>query len=411
MPLADIVVYNIGQLVTFPNKPLRRVNVEKAGILNNAGIAVRDGKIVEIGSSEWIRTRYRSLEQVNAEARLVTPGLVDPHTHLVFAGSREDEFELKLMGVSYVDILRKGGGIYRTVRVTQKADVGELATLARKRLRLMLDHGTVIVEAKSGYGLLLDHEVKMLEALKIAGKDLPVKIVPTLLAHIVPEEYAGRREEYIKHFMEIERVVAEKGLAKYVDVFCDKGVFTPEESLQILKAGISYGLRARMHADQLEYIGCSDIVREIELDSIDHLEKMPEKNARLLAERGVTAILTPSSILAMMETSRPPIDALRREGVPIAIASDFNPNNMTPVLQTVMDLSTYILGLTPLEALAAATVNAAWSLRVDGGQIVEGAPANILVWEHESYKWIGYEWGYNKVLVVIAFGTLWRKTV
>jgi imidazolonepropionase len=410
MPKVDILIYNAGQVVTFPHKPLKKVSPETAGVREGFAIAIKNGKIIDMGPSSLLRSRYDCDTCINAEGRLVTPGLVDPHTHLIFAGSREDEFELKLMGYSYLEILKRGGGIYKTVRMTREAEVSELAEKARRTLKLMLSAGTTVVEIKSGYGLLPEHEIKILEAAKEAVRGLPIRSVNTLLAHVIPEEYKDDREKYLKIFEDLIKEVAKRGLAKYIDVFCDKGAFTPEESLRILRRGIESGLRARMHADQLDYIGCSLLAEKVYLDSIDHLEKTPPENARILSLTGTVATFTPTSMLAMMEISKPRvIEELKRLGVPIAVGSDYNPNNMTPLQQTAMDLSTYLLGLTPLEALAATTVNAAWSLRVEGGQLLPDLVADVIVWDMENYRWIGYTWGYDKTLVVIVQGKIWKN--
>lgn len=408
MPRADLVIYNIGELVTFSKGPLRRVTPEDAVILRDAGIAVKGGRILEVGSSSSIAGRYEGLA-IDAGGRLVTPGLIDSHTHLVFAGSREDEFELKLSGVPYEEILRRGGGIYRTVRATRNASDDDLVARSVEVLDFMLEHGTTVVEAKSGYGLTLEEEVRLLRIIRTLDEIHPIKVVPTLLAHVVPEEYRDRRSEYVGAFAEelIPRV-AREGLAVYVDVFCDRGAFTPEESKRILMSGLKNGLRARLHADEIDYIGCSRLAAELELDAIDHLEKTPPENARLLAEKGVVAGLLPTSILALFTDARPPVKAFREAGTYIAVASDFNPNNMTPHVQLAMDVSTYVLGLTPLEALAGATVNAAKSLGLDGeyGRIAPGYRASLVIWDVENYKWIGYTWGFNKALVVIVDGRI-----
>lgn len=408
MPRADIVVYNIGELVTFSEGPLARVSVERAGLLRDAGVAIRDGVFVAVGRSGDVRFRFEGF-QVNAEGLMASPGLVDPHTHLVFSGSREDEFELKLSGVSYSEILARGGGIYRTVRATRSSSFEELLSRASRILRLMLEHGTTVVEVKSGYSLDLEGEIRMLEVARRLGGLEPVLVIPTLLAHVPPLEYRGRELDYARWFSEnLVAEVARRKLAVYVDVFCDRGAFGVEESRIILEAGLRMGLRARLHADQLSYIGCSKLAGELQLDSVDHLERMPGENARILAGRGVVATLLPTSILAMMDPARPPVKALREAGVTIAVGSDYNPNNMTPLQQTAMDISTYILGLTPLEALAAATVNAAKSLNIHDrvGAVKEGYRADLVVWDMENYKWIGYTWGYNKTRVVIAGGRI-----
>lgn len=408
MPRADLIIRNIGELVTFSKGPLRRVTPEEAVILKNAGVAIRNGRIVEVGSSASITAKYEGLA-IDAGGRLVTPGLIDSHTHLVFGGSREEEFELKLSGVPYEEILRRGGGIYRTVRATRNASDEELVARAVKVLDLMLEHGTTVVEAKSGYGLSLEEELRLLRLIGTLDEIHPIKVIPTLLAHVIPEEFKDRRRDYVEMFAEkLIPEAAREGLAVYVDVFCDRGVFTPEEAREILLAGLKRGLRARLHADEIDYIGCSRLALDIELDAVDHLERTPPENASLLAERGVVAGLLPTSIMALFTEARPPVKAFREAGVYMAVASDFNPNNMTPHVQLAMDVSTYILGLTPLEALAGATVNASKSLGLEGeyGRIAPGYRADLVIWDVENYKWIGYAWGFNKVLAVVINGRI-----
>ncbi len=412
---ADILVYNIGQLVTFRWGPLpgpRARDPRAAGIIEDAAVAIRGGRVVEVGRSAELRGRYQASVHVDAGGRLATPGLVDSHTHLVFAGSREDEFEMKLQGYSYSEILARGGGIYRTVEATRRASVEELAERARKTLLLMARHGTTVVEAKTGYGLLPEYEYKMLEAMaRLDAPGLP-RIIPTLLAHVVPREYTGRRGEYVRLFTEeiIPSAARMNPRPVYVDVFCDEGAFTVDETRTILEAGLRHGYRLRLHAEELAYIGCSSLARDYPVDSLDHLEYLPEENARLLAEKGTVATLLPSSMLAVFSEKKPPVDALREAGAIIAVATGYNPNNMTPVLATVMDVSTYLLGLTPLEALAAATVNAARGLRLEHehGRVAPGAYGDIVVWDVPNYKWIGYEWGHDKALFVASRGIIVR---
>lgn len=413
MPKADMIIYNIGELVTFnkgpqPARALR--DPANAGIIKNAAVAVRGKRIVDVGDSGRISSTYDSDICVNAGGRLVTPGLVDSHTHLVFAGSREDEFELKLQGYSYDEILARGEGIYRTVRATMEASVGELRRMVLERLILMARHGTTVVEVKTGYGLLPEYEVKMLNVLE--GLDSPgiPRIIPTLLAHVVPEEYLDKRLGYIDLFVNhvIPSAMEARVKPKYIDVFCDKGAFNVEETRRIIQAGLEVGLRARLHAEELAYIGCSGLLKEVHLDSVDHLEYLPVGNIDYIVARRTVATLLPTSMLSIFPEQKPPVDALREKGALIAIATDYNPNNMNPVLATTMDLSTYLLRLTPLEALAASTINAAWSLRVDDmhGRIAPGTSADIIVWDAPSYRWIGYEWGRDKTLVVAVRGAL-----
>ncbi len=407
MPRADIVVYNIGELVTFMDGPLARVPEERAGIVREAGVAIRSGRIIDVGPSGRIRSSYDAETSINAGGRLATPGLVDPHTHPVFDGSREDELTLKVQGVPYSEILRRGGGIYRTVRRTVSASTSRLLELLLERLELMLRAGTTTVEVKTGYGLDLDEELRHLEVVRAAFGKARQLVVPTLLAHVPPQGADARA--YAREFAStLVPEAASRGLATYVDVFCDRGAFGVEESRLILEAGLRSGLRARIHADQLAYIGCSEMAAGLGVDSMDHLERMPPENAKLLASRGIVAVLTPTSILSMIDSPRPPVEALREAGVFIALASDYNPNNMTPLVQTALQLAPYVLGLTQLEALAASTVNAARSLGLDNvvGRIAPGMRADIVVWDAENHKWLGYYWGFDLSLKVVAGGEI-----
>ena len=406
MPRADLVVYNIGELVTFHRGPQARPTPEDAGILRNAAVAVRGGRIVEVGRSSLLQARYTASQWLDAEGRLATPGLVDMHTHPVFAGSREDEFEAKLSGVRYEEILARGGGIYRTIRATRRAPAQELLSMLLERLYAMLRGGTTVVEAKTGYALDPRAELAHLEIIRRASRFTPQLVVPTLLAHVPPRE--GDRRSYIERFKAAVAEAARRGLARYFDVFCDRGAFTVDESRELLAQAARAGLRLRLHADQLSYIGCSRLAAELPIDSVDHLESMPPDNAVILARAGSVAGLLPTSILAMMQEERPPIDALREAGVPVALGSDYNPNNMTPLVQTAMQVSPYILGLTPIEALAAATVNAAASLGLErvAGRVAPGFRGDLVVWEAEGYRWLTYEWGYNKALHVVAGGVV-----
>ena len=405
MPKADIIVYNIGQLVTFRNTPYSPVSRDNAGITSNAGIAIRDGLIIDVGGSDWIRSRYSGEVLIDAEGRLVTPGLVDIHTHPLFLGSRADELELKLMGYTYREILEKGGGIYRTVEATRRGSDEELLSSLVKLLWFVARGGTTTLEAKTGYGLDFAEEYRHLRIIDRASRRAPIQVVRTLLAHVPPRD--GDRSGYVDGFRGLAARAASEGIADYIDVFCDKGAFTAEESYSILKAGLDAGLRARLHADQLAYIGCSDLALRLPIDSVEHLENMPPGNAGILAQAGSVAGLLPTSIMAMMQDERPPVGELRRHHVPIALGSDYNANNMTPLVQTSVQVAPYILGLTQIEALAAATFIAARSLGLgDRGRIAPGMRADVLVWEVEDYREIGYRWGYNMVSTVIAGGRL-----
>ena len=403
---ADILVTNIGELVTFREGPLARVDEKTAGIVRDAAVAIREGMIIDAGPRGEVEPRYSAYEVVDAEGMMVTPAFHDAHTHLVYAGSREDELELKLMGYTYAQILERGGGIHRTIRMTQEAPLENLVSQALPIARLMQNTGTATVETKSGYAVNAEGEVKMLEAAREVERITGLRTVRTLLAHVVPRDYPGDRGDYIRHFIDeaIPQVASRKRLATYFDVFCDRGAFTLEETRRLVEAALRHGFRIRLHADQLEYMGCSRLAAEYPIDSLDHLDRMPPENARLLAERGTAAVLLPTSMVSMRDfDARPPVEAMRKEGVIVALGSDFNPNNQTPRMELALDLSTYLYGLTPLEALAAATVNAAYSLRIHGetGRIAPGYRAELLVWGVENHRWVGYGWGASKVALVI----------
>ncbi len=408
----DLVIHSIRELVTFAETKPGKATEESAGILYYAAVAVDKGVIIDYGPSDEILRKYKAKREIDASGKLVTPGLIDTHTHMVFAGSREDEFEYKIMGLPYEEILSRGGGIYRTVEATRKASIEELVTRALDVLGEMIQYGATVVEVKGGYGLDSEGELKLMEAAKRASTLTPVHLVLTMQAHVVPREYKGRRREYIDYYINsILAEAAKRKLARYSDVFCDKGAFTPEETRYILEESLRLGYRLRIHADQLSYIGCSDLARDLPIDAMDHLDYIPGGNIRLLAEKGVAAGLTPTSEMAMFSPRTPPVRKLIENNVPIALGTDCNPNNMTPNIQHAMDLATYKYRITPLEALAAATVNAAYSLRLESrGRIARGYRGDIIVWRVPNHRWIGYLWGVNKVETVVIGGEkVWSK--
>ncbi|MEB3758273.1 MAG: imidazolonepropionase [Desulfurococcales archaeon] len=408
----DLVIHSIRELVTFAETKPGKATEESAGILYDAAVAVDKGVIIDYGPNDEILRKYKAKREIDASGKLVTPGLIDTHTHMVFAGSREDEFEYKIMGLPYEEILLRGGGIYRTVEATREASIEELVTRALDVLGEMIQYGATVVEVKGGYGLDSEGELKLMEAAKRASALTPVHLVLTMQAHVVPREYKGRRREYINYYINsILAEAAKRKLARYSDVFCDKGAFTPEETRYILEESLRLGLRLRIHADQLSYIGCSDLAWDLPIDAMDHLDYLPGENIRLLAEKGVAAGLTPTSEMAMFSPRTPPVRELIENNVPIALGTDYNPNNMTPNIQHAMDLATYKYRITPLEALAAATVNAAHSLRLeDRGRIARGYRADIVVWRVPNHRWIGYLWGVNKAETVVIGGEkVWSK--
>jgi imidazolonepropionase len=401
----SLLIGPIGQLVTAKSMPWRYG--DDVLIMENAGIAVDDGSIVDVGPWDRISREYDSKCRVPAEDSLVTAGLVDPHTHLLFMGSREDELELKLQGVPYEEILRRGGGIYKTVSATVNATNDELRRTLFGRLFNVAKYGTTTIEVKSGYGLLPSEEVRLLRIINNAIGGVPPDVVPTYLIHVPPRNVD--RRDYVRAVIESFNLA--RGLAKFVDVFCDEGAFTVEETREIMREAYARGFGLRLHADEIAYIGCSDLVNEFNIASMDHLLNMPEKNAKLLSSRGTVATLLPVTVLSLMTNRRPPVKALREAGVPIALGSDFSPNSWSLNMQYAMELATYLLGMTPIEVLMASTVNAAYSLGLrDRGILQPGYLADIVVWDVPNYRWLSYELGRNKVSLVIKRGNILEAT-
>ncbi|AFZ69863.1 imidazolonepropionase [Caldisphaera lagunensis DSM 15908] len=402
MVKADLIIYNIGELVYF-TEPVRKINDGNTKILHDYGIAIKDGKILEIGNSEYIKTKYESQNIINAEGNLVTSGLIDMHTHALFAGSREDELYKKLLGISYAQILKEGGGIYKTVKSTRDASFESLKNRLDKVLMNSLSNGTTTIEIKSGYGLDLENEIKMLKVINNL-KD-KYDIVPTLLAHVIPKEF--NEEEYIDYFInKIIPEVSRLNLAKYVDVFCDENVFNMQQTRKIFNQSIKYGFRLRLHADQLKYIGCSKLINEFLIDSIDHLENCPEENLEEISKTNTVIGLLPASTISMLSDNKPRIKPIKGKAL-FALGSDFSANSPMISMQTAIDLAIYYLNFTPIEALAFSTINSAYSLRLENkGTIREGYDANLLIWDLENINQLGYYWGYNRIKKIVYRGNV-----
>jgi imidazolonepropionase len=345
---------------------------------------------------------------VDATGGFVGPGFVDPHTHLVFAGDRSHEFELRNQGKSYQEIAEAGGGIMATVRATRVATVTELVALALPRLGRLLEHGVTCAEVKSGYGLTLPDELKMLEAIHDLARQQPVELHATLLcAHAIPEEYRGRREGYVDLCVrEIIPGVGRRGLARFCDVFAEDGAFTLEEARRILASAKHAGLLPRLHADQLTALGASQLAAEVGASSADHLEQITEDGIRALAQSGVVGVLIPTATLFLRQGRYAPGRRLWDAGVLLAIATNLNPGSaMTENHALALSLACLQNGLTAAEAYWAATRGAAMALRLPHhGEIVVGGPADLVVFSCASYRHLPYHLGVNHVRTVIKSG-------
>jgi imidazolonepropionase len=363
---ADFLIEHASLIATCAGSaPRRGRDQADAGLLRNAVIAARDGAIVYVGRDTDSIDLEPGAVRVDASGCVVVPGFVDPHTHIVYAGDRRHELQRRLAGATYAEIAAEGGGILSTVAATRAASAEELLASARGRLDEMLACGTTTCEAKSGYGLTTDAELKLLRVIRTLDREHAIDVVPTFMgAHDVPTEYRDRRAGYVALVTDdmIPRV-AEEGLARYCDVFCDVGAFTPEEAETILIAGKRLGLTPRVHADELAPSGGSLVAARMGARSADHLVFVDEAGADALARANVCAVLLPTAAFYLKLGRFAPARRLIDRGVPVALATDINPGGgFSPSMPFAMTLACFEMGMTLEEALVAATVNAAWSL-------------------------------------------------
>lgn len=367
--LADFLIDNADLIATCAGRGSRRGSAQREiAALPNGSVAGFEGRIVYVGSAVDAAkavTLTANAQVIHGAGCTVVPGFVDPHTHLVFAGDRRDELRRRLAGATYAEIAASGGGIVKTVSATREASEHELVRSGRQRLADMLLHGTTTAEAKSGYGLELAAERRMLCAIKTLSAGQPIELTATFMgAHEVPIEYRGRRAAYVKEIIDkMMPAVAGEQLAEWCDVFCERGVFTPEESRAILEAGVRHGLKPRIHADELALSGGSRVAAEVGARSADHLIFVDEAHARMLAERQVVATLLPSAAFFLKLGRYAPARMLIDHGVAVALATDLNPGGgFTTSMPFVMSLACFAMNLTFEEALIGATINAAASI-------------------------------------------------
>jgi imidazolonepropionase len=369
------------------------------GMIENAALGWKDGHIVFAGPQTQLPGKPDALagHVDSARGAWITPGLIDCHTHLVFAGNRAEEFELRLNGASYEDIARAGGGIVSTVTKTRAASDAELFTQSLRRARALVADGATTLEIKSGYGLDLDGEAKMLRAAKRIGGDLGISVRTTFLgAHAVPPEFAGRQSDYVDEVcIRMLPAIAADGLADAVDAFCETIAFTPTETRRVFETARALGLPVKLHADQLSDSGGAALAAEFGALSADHLEYTNESGVRAMAAAGSVAVMLPAAFYVLRETQVPPIERLRAHAVPMAVASDVNPGT-SPLLslRQAMNMACTLFRMTPEEALRGTTINAARALGFsDRGSLQAGKRADFVVWdiEHpaELCYWIG----------------------
>jgi imidazolonepropionase len=404
---ADFLLTGIGQLVTCDPA----LGEGPLGVVERAAVAAAGGRVVFAGPQAAVGDLdvAAGAVRVDAGGQAVLPGFVDAHTHLVFAGDRADEFAARLRGFGYEEALAAGGGINRTVRETRAASDAELEAAADRRLALAARHGTTTLEAKSGYGLTVEDERRSLEVLARVAARSPVEVVPTFLgAHLVPEEYAGDRAGYLD-LLEHEMLPACAPLAEFVDAFCDRGALTVEESRRVLAAGARHGLKGKLHANELGSTGGAALAAELGCVSADHLLYCEPEEAVALAAAGTVAVLLPGTSFLLRTGRAAPVQVLRDAGVTMALGTDCNPGTCyCESMQLVIALACVHGGLTPEEAVLAATDGAARALGRGGqaGRLAPGAACDLVVLAGRSYLDLAYHLGVNLARLVVKGGVL-----
>lgn len=404
----DLIIKNATELLT-----LTSMNEEPGlGIIRNGAVGVKGTRITWVGDTNRIHDEIELSPgglEIDASGKVAMPGLIDSHTHLIFAGSRELEFEQRIRGLSYLEIAERGGGILSTVEATRKASSDELFSLGKKRLDRMLSKGITTIEAKSGYGLSLEDELKILRVIKALNGAHPIDLVPTFLgAHTIPGEFKNDRTRYVDQVVQemIPKVAAE-GLAEFCDVFCEEKAFSLEESKTILEAGKRYGLKPKIHADQLSSGGGAELAADVGAYSADHLEYISSAAITRMAEKGVTAVLLPGASFFLSMKKYPPAREMIEGGVSVSLATDFNPgSSMTESLPLMMTMGCTLYKMLPGEVIQATTIHAAKSMGKDRqiGSLEIGKQADLLLLDIPNYRYLPYHFGVDHTEMVIKEG-------
>ena len=407
-----LAVVNCSQVVTLagPARPRVGAEMHDVGIVAPGALLVSNGVIERVGSTAEIESLIDDdYEVVDAAGRIVLPGFVDAHTHPVFAGTRVGEFEERIKGATYQEIAARGGGIQSTVNRTRAASVDDLVATGKRYASWFLRGGTTTVEAKSGYGLSLEDEIKMLRAIRRLDEETPLRYVPTFLgAHNVPVEFRNRRRDYVSLVIdEMLPQIAQQKLAEFCDVFCEQNVFTTDESWRILSAARCHGLGLRVHADQLSLYGGAQLAAELGTITADHLEHTDAAGIASLKTAGVQPVLLPGSVYALGLTHYPAAREMIDAGLAVVLATDFNPGSSpTPSMLTILSLAATHMRLTPAEAITAATINAAYSLNRGRqlGSLEPGKIADFAIHDCDDYRELAYFFGVNHASQVYCGG-------
>lgn len=407
------IIRNIDSLVTCEGSHKKiKDEMKDAKIIENGYVVIEGENILEVGHGEdYKKYLNKECNIIEGKGKTVTPGLIDPHTHVVYGGSREKELSLKLQKVSYIEILKNGGGILSTVRATRNASPEQLYNSAKERMDLMLLHGTTTIESKSGYALDFHNEIKMLNVNKKLNENHPIDVVSTYLgAHAIPEEYKEDRQGYIKLIKEkVVPYVVENKLAEYIDCFCEEGVYTVEEAEDILTYGFSKGLKIKIHADEVKSIGGAELAGKIKANSAEHLVAASDKGIKALADNKVVAVLLPCTSFYLMLKNFARGREMIEQGVPVALATDCNPGTCpTESMQQVMTFACFGMGMLPEEIINAMTINAACAIGREKtiGSIEKGKKADICIFNSKNLDYLIYHFGVNSIYNVIKNGKI-----
>jgi len=413
----DLIVDEASEVVTVGGGtgPLRGAAMDALEIVPDGAVAVRDGEIVAVDRAEALHERYEASRELSARGGTVLPGFCDPHTHPVFATTREGEFDLRARGGTYQDITRAGGGIFSSVRALRESSRDVLARGLTDRLDRFIMCGTTSLEAKSGYGLDKETELLALELLADADHVHALDIDRTCLAaHQVPPEFADERDAYLRLVIEeILPEVVERGLARSADVFCDEGAYSVDEARRVLEGAKELGLSLRVHADELAQIGASGLAASLGAQTADHLVKITDDGIAALVDAGTTPVLLPGTCFSLRIREYAPARAMIEAGLPVALATDFNPGtSFIPSMVEIVALACGLLGMTVAEAITAATRNAAETMGLPGvrGRLEPGAVGDLIILDVPNHLFLGYQLGWNPVTAVVKRGgVVWQR--
>lgn len=410
---ADLIIINAKELLTLSgnsSRPKTREQMDELGIVRNGAIAVSKDKIIACGTSDEVMEEVSKTSdtiEIDASEKVVMPGFIDSHTHLVFAGSRENEFEQRIKGASYLDILRSGGGIYSTVRATRAASKEELMKKSLGHLDTMLKFGTTTIEAKSGYGLTMEDESKQLHVMRELNKIHPIEIIPTFLVHTTPSEF-NSSEKYVDYI--IKKILPKiQGMAEYCDIFCEHDVFDIEQARQVLSAAKELDFKLKIHADQLTDMGGAQLAARMHATSASHLDHISREGIDAMAKSGTIAILLPGASFFLGSDIYAPAPEMISQGVAVALGTDFNPGSCpTESMQIILTIACIKMKMSPAQAIVAATINAAHAInRADIiGSLEIGKQADMIILDASNHKSIPYHFGVNLVDAAIKKGKI-----